>query len=256
MFAFDLRQYIEPEIYDLAYSWNREDIPFYVARAREAHGPVLEAGCGTGRVLIPTLQAGVDIDGLDLHPGMIEVLKRKARALGLEAHAVVADMRGFTMPRRYALVTIPFRAFMHLLTTDGQLEALRRCRQHLEPGGALVFNLFHPSFDRMVEPDGKERLEREFPHPETGLPVGMYSKRRLDRVNQILEADSEIRETDARGAVTAVHPHRLALRWTYKAEMELLLRAAGFARFEVMGGFDGRPLERDTDEMIWTAWRD
>ena len=253
---YDPRQYIDPERYDLAYSWLTEDIPFYVARAKEARGPVLEAGCGTGRVLIPTMQAGVDIDGLDLHSGMLEVLKRKAAALGFRPRLALADMRDFTMPRRYALITIPFRAFLHVLTTEDQLKTLRCVREHLEPGGALVLNVFHPSFDRLVEPDGEERLEQEFPHPETGLPVSIVSVVHRDRVNQILRAVMEIRESDARGYVGAVHSHRFTLRWIYKAEMELLLRAAGFQRFEVRGGFDGRPLERDADEMVWTAWRD
>ena len=256
MLEYDPQQYIDPELYDLAYSWHTEDIPFYVAKAQEARGPVLEAGCGTGRVLIPTLQAGVDIDGLDLHPGMLEVLRRKALALGLKPRLVRGDMRDFTMPRRYALVTIPFRAFLHLLTTPDQLMALRCIREHLEPGGALVLNVFHPSLDRLVEPDGQERLEREFAHPESGLPVSVYSRVQRDRVNQVMRVEMEIRESDPRGYVAATHSHRFALRWIHKAEMELLLDAAGFNRFEVRGGFDGRPLERDTDEMVWTAWKE
>jgi hypothetical protein len=165
-------------------------------------------------------------------------------------------MRDFTMPRRYALVTMPFRAFLHNLSTEDQLRTLRCIREHLKGGGALVFNVFHPSLERLVEPDGEERLEREFPHPETGLSVGVYSRRRIDRVNQILRAEMEIRESDPRGYAGAVHSHNVTLRWVYKAEMELLLRAAGFNRYAVAGGFDGRPLERDTDEMIWTAWKD
>jgi hypothetical protein len=75
-------------------------------------------------------------------------------------------------------------------------------------------------------------------------------------VRQTLSAEMELRESDARGYAGAVHPYRFQLRWTYRFEMELLLRAAGFARSEVAGGFDGRPLEHDTDEMVWTAWKD
>jgi len=254
--AQDIERYVKPEAYDLTYAWLTEDVAFYVARAQEARGAVLEAGCGTGRILLPTLQAGVDIDGIDIHPGMIEVLQKKAAALGLAPHVVVADMRDFTMPRRYRLITIPFRAFMHLLTTDDQIQALRCLREHLESGGALVFNLFHPSFEKMVAPDGEQVLEREFAHPETGLPIAVYTKRRTDRVNQLLDVEREVVESDARGYAGKTHRDRFRLRWTWKAETELLLRAAGFQRFEVKGGFDGRPLEKDTDEMVWTAWKD
>ena len=124
----DIEHYVRPEAYDLYYSWYTEDIPFYVARAKEAHGAVLEAACGTGRVLLPTLQAGVDIDGFDIHPGMVAVLREKAKGLGLAPRVSVADMRDFTMPRRYALITIPFRAFQHVLTTADQVAALRCMR--------------------------------------------------------------------------------------------------------------------------------
>jgi SAM-dependent methyltransferase len=252
----DIERYVKPEVYDLYYSWLTDDIPFYVARAQEARGAVLEAGCGTGRVLLPTLAAGVDIDGIDIHPGMIEVLKKKAADQGLKARVSVADMRDFTMPRRYALVTIPFRAFQHLLTAEDQIAALRCVREHLEGGGALVFNVFHPSFDKMVQPDGEQVLEREFTHPSTGLPVAMYTTRRTDRVNQVLEVDREVVESDARGYAATTHRDHFQMRWIWKPEMELLLQAAGFSRWSVQGGFDGRPLEKDTDEMVWTAWKD
>jgi SAM-dependent methyltransferase len=251
-----IEQYVKPEAYDLYYSWLTDDVAYYVARAREAKGAVLEAGCGTGRILIPTLQAGVDIDGIDIHPGMIEVLKTKASALGLKPRVSIADMRDFTMPRRYGLITVPFRAFMHLLTADDQIAALRCMREHLEGGGALILNVFYPSFDKMVQPEGEPALEREFAHPQTGLPVAMYATRKTNRVQQLLEVEREVVESDARGYAAATHRDHFTLRWIYRHEMELLLRSAGFTRYDVRGGFDGRPLEKDTDEMVWTAWKD
>jgi hypothetical protein len=165
-------------------------------------------------------------------------------------------MRDFTMPRRYALITIPFRAFQHLLTTADQVAALRCMREHLDPGGALLFDVFFPSFERMVGPEGEAELEREFAHPETGLPVAMYTTRRIDRVNQILFVEREVVESDARGYAAKTHRDRFSMRWTWKPEMELLLGAAGFTRWSVAGGFDGRPLETGAMEMIWTAWKD
>jgi SAM-dependent methyltransferase len=252
----EIEAYVKPEVYDLCYSWHTDDIPFYVARAREARGPVLEVACGTGRVLIPTLQAGVDLDGFDIHPGMIEMARKKAAALGLTPRLTVADMRDFTMPRRYGLITIPFRAFQHLLTSADQVASLRCIREHLEGGGALVSNVFFPSFERMVQPDGEQVLEREFPHPETGLPVAMYTRRQADRVNQVLRVERELVESDARGYAARTHRDRFSMRWIWKSEMELLLGAAGFMRWSVQGGFDGRPLEQGAEEMVWTAWRE
>jgi len=248
--------YVAPALYDVQYSAYREDLPFWVDLARGAGGPVLEAGCGTGRVYLPVLQAEVDAEGFDLQPGMLDELRRKAAALGLTPRVHAADMRDFTLPRRYVLIIIPFRAFLHNLTAADQLATLRACRQHLEAGGRLVLDLFYPSFARLTEPDGEWRLEREFPHPESGRPMSVVSRRASDRVNQTMQVEMELRELDERGAVVAAHPETFALRWIYKPEMELLLQVAGFARWEVAGGFDGRPLLHDTDQMIWTAWRD
>ena len=251
-----VRDYIAPELYDAAYGWWTEDIPFYVAQARAASGPVLEVACGTGRVHLPVLQAGVNLDGFDLHSGMLELLRRKAAALGLVPRVIQADMRDFTMPRRYDLIVIPFRAFLHNLTTADELGTLRTCREHLEPGGRLVLDLFHPTFERQVDADGQWRLEREFAHPESGAPLARGARATRDRVNQTMHVDMELRELDAAGATKAGHAHSFDLRWIYKTEMELLLRLAGFSGWEVAGGFDGRPLVKDTDLMVWTAWKD
>jgi SAM-dependent methyltransferase len=246
--------YVDPALYDLVYSWYTADLPFYVERARQAGGPVLEAACGTGRVLIPTLEAGVDIDGFDLAPAMIEHLRAKAAAKGLAPRVAVGDMREFTMPRRYALVTIPFRAFMHLHTSAEQIAALRCLREHLEPRGALVFNLFYPRWEYMRDHEGKRVLDREFTDPASGRHVAFWDTPRYDRVNQLLVDEREVVVRD--GHRETASRYGFSLRWTFVYEMELLLRLAGFTRFEVARGWDGGPFEHDTEEMVWTAWRE
>jgi len=247
--------YVDPALYDVVYSWYRADLAFYVDLAKASRGPVLEVACGTGRILIPTAEAGVDIDGFDLEPAMIARLRAKAAAAGLKVRVVVADMRDFTMPRRYRLVTIPFRAFMHLQTGADQIQALRCVREHLEPGGSLVFNVFYPNPAYIAEHRDQRMQEREIVHPITGLPVVLWSTQRYDLVQQTLVSDREVIETIEDGT-QITHHYRFMLRWVYRFEMELLLRAAGFTRWEVRGGFDGRPLQNPEDEMVWTAWKD
>jgi SAM-dependent methyltransferase len=251
-----LPDYIDPTLYDMVYSWYDVDRAFYVDRAKAVTGPVLEVGCGTGRILIPTLEAGVDIDGVDLRPEMIEICRKKAETIGRKPTLFAGDMRDFTMPRKYALVTMPFRVFQHALTTEDQLKTLRIIREHLDPGGVLVFNVFFPNYERLAGPDGEQVLEREFDHPDTGLPVMYYSTAWRDRVNQTMRIEAEIQQSDPRGYVGEAHKYEFSMRWTFRAEMELLLYTAGYARFEVMGGFEGEPLDHDKAEMVWTAWRD
>ena len=109
------------DVYDSIYAYVREDIPFYVEEASRLGGPVLELGCGTGRITLPIAQSGIDIVGLDNSDGMLEVARRKARLLE-DGNGVVdlhmADMRDFSLGRTFPLVIIPFRGFLALLSVE------------------------------------------------------------------------------------------------------------------------------------------
>jgi hypothetical protein len=129
------------------------------------------------------------------------------------------------------------------------------CREHLLPGGQLTFDTFFPSLEYVNMQDNMRYLEGEIPHPETGLPIRMYDTRRLDRVAQVQYSLNEIELLAADGSIAAVHRSQHSGRYFYKQEMELLLRMAGFARWEIYGNFDRRPLTRETDDLIVAAWK-
>ena len=243
------------ELYDVLFCNLDFDREFYLDLSKKARGPVLEVACGTGRILIPCLQAGVDIDGLDLYPSMLERLRGKAAALPLDARLYAHDMQCFALSRKYALIFIAFNGFVHNLTTRSQLGTLRSCREHLLPGGVLVFNTFYPGMEYLGGPQGTPVLEGEFPHPVTGLPVRMYDTRTLNRIDQIQHSCVEIRELNADGTTKASHFSETDMRWTFKPEMELLLAAAGFSRWEIYGGFDLHPLNSENDLMVVFAWQ-
>ena len=243
------------DIYDLVGSALTYGLDFYVGLARAANGPVLDIACGTGRILLPCLQAGVDIEGLDLYEPMLKTLRAKASALGLTPRLHQADMSDFSVPRRFELVMIPFNAFIHNMTQEAQIRCLQLCREHLLPGGRLIFDTFFPALQFVSTPAKTRVLEGEFPHPHTGLPVRMYDTRTVDRVAQVFHSINEIEMLAADGNVQSVHRTEDRSRFFYKHEMTLLLRLAGFARWEIHGDFDGRPLTREDDAMIVTAWK-
>jgi hypothetical protein len=185
---------------------------------------------------------------------MLARLRHKASALGFEPQLHQLSMATFRLPRRYALIMITFNAFIHNLTTDDQLATLNTCREHLQPGGLLAFDTAFPGPAWTAAPNGTRELEMETPHPETGLPVRLWDTRTFDRVQQLQYSYNEIEMLDAKGRVSATHSSQTTIRWIYKAEMELLLRIAGFERWRMLGGFDGRPLLHETDAMIVQAW--
>ncbi len=243
--------YDSPELYDLLFDSLDFDVPYWVETARSAGGPVLEIGCGTGRILLPARRAGADIDGLDASPAMIGRLKDRAAAAGLVVRAETADMRAFEMGRRYSRIFCAFNGFAHCETIADQTACLRSSLRHLEPGGAFVVHMSYPGPAYWLEPEGKAVLEHEVALAGGGK-LQMWDNRRKDIVAQRQDSEVEIWELDAADRPKAVHKFSTAQRWVYRFELELLFAAAGFARWEFLGGFDGRPLRAPDDQMI--AW--
>ncbi|MEP7272155.1 MAG: hypothetical protein ABI882_11675 [Acidobacteriota bacterium] len=165
-------------------------------------------------------------------------------------------MSDFELPRRYALVMIPFNAVGHNMTQAAQIRCLSLCRQHLMPGDLLAFDTFFPSLAIIGTPQNTRVLEGELPHPSTGLPMRMYDTRSFNRVEQVQHSINELELLGADGSVQQTHRSEMSLRYIYKNELELLLRAAGFARFEIYGDFHRRPLTCEDDAMIVEAWKD
>jgi SAM-dependent methyltransferase len=244
------------DLYDLLLKDIPYGLDFYVGLARAAKGPVLDIACGTGRILLPCLEAGVEIEGLDLYDPMLKTLRAKAAALGRSPRLHQADMSEFSLGRRFALIMIPFNAFIHNMTQETQLGCLQQCREHLLPGSRLVFDTFFPALEFISTPPGTRVLEGEFPHPQTGRTMRMYDTRTVNRVEQTFESLNEIEEVASDGTARVIHRALDHSRYFFKHEMELLLRLAGFARWEIYGDFDRRPLTKETDAMIVSAWNE
>ncbi len=256
--------YLDPDLYDAVYSDIVADIEPHVTLMRGAGGPALELACGTGRLLIPTLEAGVPCDGMDIAPSMVASLKQKLAAKGLKTNVIQGDMRDFSLPDRYSLIAIGFNSFLHNLTQADQLATLRCCRHHLVSGGRLVLTAFHPSAEKLIEWTGPEKLVKDLPH-DSGR-VKLWDHADDDRVEQIRHMTRRIEFSDAAGAVTRREVVHFSLRYVYKPEMELLLRTAGFSNWDVRTAFTSymdptsivkgeRPLQ-EGDNLQWTAWRE
>jgi SAM-dependent methyltransferase len=242
------------DAYDLMVGSLDFGLDFYFGLAREARGPVLDVACGTGRILLPCLAEGIDIEGVDLFEPMLRRLRAKAAEQGLSPRLHRADMSEFSIDRKFALVMIPFNAFIHNMTQAAQIRCLSLCREHLVPGGVLAFDTFFPCWEIVGAPAGMRAFEGEMPHPVTGLPMRMYDTRTFDRVAQTQHSLNEFEILAADGSVESVIRTECSSRYIFKHEMELLLRVAGFARWEIYGDFERRPLTRENDQMIVMAW--
>jgi SAM-dependent methyltransferase len=240
--------YEAPELYDLMFETLDFDLPYWLSVGREAGGPVLDLGCGTGRILLPLLEAGVDADGVDLYVPMLDRARDKAAAKGFRPRLAAADMSDFSLPRRYARIISAFNAFAHADTPDQQIASLTCARRHLAPGGAFVVHMSYPGPEYWAEPE----VRRE----KDGHRFQMWDDRHKDVIGQCQRSDMEIREFDEAGAAVKVFSFETTQRWVYRYELELLFRLAGFGRWEFFGGFAREPLERPDQQMIAWAWAD
>ncbi len=225
-FVADLYDYVTPYA-------SRSDVDFFVEAAREAGGAVLEVGCGTGRVLIPTARAGVPITGLDLSTHMLDVcrgrLAAEPPAVQDRVRLVEGDMRDFDLGQTFALVTIPFRPFQHLTTVADQIACLCTIHRHLQPGGRLILDLFNPSLPALTRDNVGQEIDLQ---EEFALPDG----RRVARRHKVVSRDlfQQLQQIELIYYVT--HPggrqerlvHAFPMRYLFPFEAQHLLTRCGF----------------------------
>ena len=239
----------------------RADVAFYVEAGARAGGPVLELGCGTGRVLLPTARAGATVAGLDGAPEMLARCRAKVAAEPPAVRDRVAlhpgDARDFDLGATFALVTAPFRILQHLVGVDEQLRCLAAVARHLAPGGRFLFDVFNPHFGAMAA-DRSAEAQDSAPTP---LPDGRTLRRsvRIPRVRwteQVSEVELIYYVDDRSGAPPARHVQAFDMRWYTRAELEHLLARAGFVVEAVYGGFDRSPLTDASPEQVVCAVRE
>lgn len=242
--------------YDSIYSYVREDIPFYVSEAKKSGGPVLELGCGTGRVTIPVARAGVDIVGLDNSNAMLDAAKRKiSRIEGRHGQIDLrmGDMRRFDLGHAFPLIVIPFRGFLELLTVEDQIECLTSVKCHLSPDGRLIFNIFSPDPEMLVEDEDAVFHLRDVTDPETGHTFVLWQQTKMDNFHQVLSVRLMVDEINRVGAVERRFYCDYQLRYAHRIEILHLLARCGYAVDELYGDFDYSPFDEESGEMVWVA---
>lgn len=241
--------------YDLLFGDLDEDWAMWKTFSMATAGPILEVGCGTGRLLLPLAEAGQPLTGIDLSETALDAAGAKIEAAGLTRQVRLhhADMRGFDLPQKnFALALIPLNTFMHCQTTDEQLSTLRAIQRHLRPDGQLIIDLFYPDPTLLAEADGRLYFEGETIDELTGHTVQWYWRHEIDLAEQMRHLTYILDEIDQEGWVRRAQLP-FSLRYVYRYEMELLLRASGFSLETLYGSYDLDPFHSQSAKMIFVA---
>ena len=238
--------------YDAGYSSLKTlgpDAAFYQALARQTGGPVLELGCGTGRVLLPIAQAGTACVGLDPSQAMLDRFREKLGHSRVEL--VQGKMQDFDLgAARFELIFSAFRAFQHLGTVPEQLSCLASVRRHLAPSGVFALDVFNPRLERMAASSEAEASDLEFDFE--GRKVRRFARNLRDRARQVTLLKTRYVEYQD-DAVVAELEVDLSMRWYYRFELEHLLYRAGFSKVEIFGDFDMSPVGADSPALVVVA---
>jgi SAM-dependent methyltransferase len=252
---------LHTEIYDVlgatlvAGSSVEGDTDFYRRLARETGGPILEVGCGTGRVATALAADGHEVVGVDLSAPMLRLAEERRAALSADVAARLslhrADLATLDLGRDFSLIVTPARVFQFMLTSAAQRAALVALRTHLRPSGRLVLDLFDPRLDLVVPSAEVATRGGELIHPTTGNRVTWnVTGKRPDPARQLVVEDWTFSEIDASGEVLRTVTEQLTLRWSLRSEMRLLFELVGFEVLADYGDFRGGPPAYGR-EQVW-----
>jgi SAM-dependent methyltransferase len=245
--------YEDPAYYTKTYRARIEDVRYYVDLAEASGGPVLEYGCGNGRIAIPIARSGVEVVGVDLSAPMLADLRARLRDEPEDVRARVTarrgDMRRLRLGRRFPLVICPFNAFLHLYERRDVERFLARAREHLGARGELVFDVSIPEPAELARDPGRAYVAPRFRYPvPSGVgPMIRYTERfDYDRIRQVLFVSMEFAPDD--GSEPWMSP--LAHRQFYPQELEALLHYNGFTVTERFGDFFRSPLDARSSTLV------
>jgi len=238
---------------------NWDDRFFFLDVVRESGSPMLDVGCGTGRLLLDFMEQGIEVDGVDNSPEMLALLREKAARLGLQPTVYLQQMEELDLPRHYKTIIVPSSSFQLLTELDKAREAMRRFHHHLLPGGTLAMPFMvlwtKPSTEKIVREDWDQDhngVPRRKTRPEDGAEVTRRSRSTYDLENQ-LESTEDHYEITLNGKVIASERYSRspATRWYTQEQAIDLYKEGGFTNIRLTREFTHEPAkESDTDFCV------
>ena len=231
------------------------DIPMYLRYAQKQGSPILELGCGTGRVTLPLARAGFEIWGIDCSAPMLDKARRKAAqepSIQEYLHFIQADMQAFQIDNRFKLVFIPYNTFMHLLTRPHQNACLQCIRKHLCDDGLLIIDIKVPYYANLKQSDGTLICRFQRLNPETGNTLIRMERVARNLVDQLEYIEYIYDEVQPDGNVKRTIQPTIH-RYIFQSELELLLEKNGYKIVSMFGGCNEEPYNYYSGQLVCVA---
>jgi SAM-dependent methyltransferase len=233
-----------------------DDLPLWAELARESGDPVLELGCGSGRVALHLAREGFRVVGVESSPAMLELaagrLARNAKTAPLIQY-LLDDFTRLNLARTFPLILLPFNTFAHLLERAEWNAALQAVAAHLDSRGRVAIELPNPLPLLTPAPDGLV-LEHTFRDAERNVTIQQFSSLRVDRIAQRWQIQWLYDEIDPEGSVRrTIVP--MTLRYFLPEEIRSLLLQAGLRPIHLWGDYARGPLEENSPTMIVVGGR-
>ncbi len=244
---------LEARLHDAFWSEEGEpaELPLLEDTLQEYPGPSLEIGCGSGRLLLPLLQKGHGVEGLELSSEMLDLCRQEAAARGLKPVLHEGDMTAFDPGKTYTSVLVP--AFTLQLAADPSA-ALRHFHKLLIPGGVLYLSVFIPMAELHRElPEGEWHDDHHAELPG-GKTATVRTRHRLDRKARILTREHRYLLSGPDGAPEEEHESEQVIRWFTARQLRGMLAKAGFEPLHAVADFDPAcPVEEDSQVLTVVA---
>lgn len=238
--------YLDGRHYDCMYAPSKDAERFWADRARETGGPILELGCGTGRVTLPLAREGFDITGIDLAPSMLERAREKAAAEDVAVEWVEGDIRSFDIGRRFDLIFLPGNTVCHLLDRESLEHCLACIRAHLTPTGHFVVTVFVPDPSKLLDASTQREPYAEYDDPDGRGRVVVTCDYRYERDTQVKRITTYHRLPGVNKEVMG----KLEMRMFFPQELDALLEYNGFEIVHKWGGLDERPFDASSEFQV------
>lgn len=225
-----------------------DDRFFYLDVVKKYGQPVLDVGCGTGRILLDFMQQGIDIDGIDNSPDMLKLLREKAEVLGLNPSIYQQEMDKLDLPRKYQTILVPSSSFQLLLEEGLPPRAMKSFYEQMLAGGVLAMP-FMTLWKEGAPLEGE--YTREVARPADGATIRRQSFYRFDSATDfehVIERYEIVR--DGQVMSSEEHHQSPATRSYTQSQAISLYTEAGFEDIQVFHEFTFEPVK--PDDMLFS----